>query len=222
MRCKFFLFISFLLLHSSISLSQNKCKVYGLILDSLTKNPVVNVNVIIRGTNIGAVTDSTGYFQLDLPVGGKYTIVFSHIAYSKTIRELSLEKYKEVEYKIYLTENKFELPEVSVEGKRSFEDIRALWVVDGSEFEKLGEKNLEKALIYMFPRMVYRLNDRLRYGKDFTLYVNGEWLDTIYLEEISPFDIKYIKIWTARHGIDTAPIGMPLREGSFVMLIVTK
>lgn len=222
MKGIFFLCLLFLLLYSSISLSQNKCKVYGLVLDSLSKNPVVNVNVIIRGTNTGTVTDSTGYFQLDLDVGEKYTIVFSHVAYNKTIRELSLEKYKEVEYRIYLTENKFELPEVSVEAKRTFEDIRALWVVDGSEFEKLGEKNLEKALIYLFPRLVYPFNDRVYKGKDFTLYVNGKWLDTIYLEDIDPFKIEYIKIWKPDHGLNFAPIGMPPRNGGYVMLIVTK
>ena len=229
MKYKIFLFLFLCLLSSSKLLPQDKCKIYGWVFDSLSKNPVSNVNVIIRGNNLGTTTDSSGFFLIKLSVGKKYTLVFSHITYDKTIRELSLNKYKEVEYRIYLKENGIELPEVSVRGERSFEDIRAQWIVDGSEFERLGEKNLEKALIYLFPDIVYPLNDRVLNDKDFTLYVNGKWVDTIYLNDIDPYNVKYVKIWKGWFGGEewkgitiATPKGMPLINGDYVMLIVKK
>ena len=94
MRYKIFLILIFCSLFSTKSLSQNKCKIFGWVLDSLSKSPISNVNVIIQGTNVGTATDTSGYFLLYLPTGKEYTIVFSHIAYNKSLRELSLEKYK--------------------------------------------------------------------------------------------------------------------------------
>jgi len=213
--------LSLFILQSSFA--QQLCKLSGSILDASSKAPIPNVNIIIRGTTYGTATDSSGYFEIELEADQKYIIAFQHIAYDKVVRELSLGNDKEIQLRVFLKESEVELPEVTVVSEKSADDKRAYWIMDGAEFERHGEKDIEKALIYFFPDIIKPMLDRIRNeNNDFTLYVNGEWEDTMHLDEIDPFSIKYIKIWRAHGGIDYAPLDMPLRVGNYVVLIVTK
>jgi hypothetical protein len=228
--------------------SQSECKIDGWVFDAATKYPIPSVNVTVRGTSIGVPTDSTGYFRLELSVGEQYVLVFSSLGYKKQVKNLSLEKSKEVEYRIYLIQEAVALNEVVVTGKKSFEDIRGLYFIDGIEFERLGEDDMEKALIYFFPDIVHPIKDRMKVSSplhkltpfeklkkyeeeelDFTLYVNKEWKETTYLDQIDPYSIKYIQVWDAK-GIkdspelrnDMSPVGLDLKTGKYVVHIVTK
>ncbi len=219
-------------------MSQDKCKIYGNIHDSLSKNPIENVNVTIQGSYIGTTSDSLGYFQLNLPSNNSYTIVFSHINYDKYLRKLFIKNNEEVELNILLKFHPIVLPKVTVTSEKHFEDIRAILTIDQKELKKTGENDAEKALLYLVPDIVYsdwfrsRYSDRNRlyniYNPNFTLYVNGKLMDSSYLDEININEIKYIKIWEAlktqhTYGeVDMAPIDMPLVEGNYVLLIVTK
>jgi hypothetical protein len=247
----YLIFIAILL--SSTLFSQDVCKIEGRVFDSAAKIPIQGVNVIVRGTSIGAATDNTGYFKLELEAGEQYVITFSSLGYKKQIKNLSLDKPKEVEYRINLKQEPIEIDEIVVTGEKSFEDARAQFFIDGTEFERLGEDDMEKALIYFLPDIVNPLNDRLKIisplskltpfqkikmnsllqqseEPDFTLYVNKEWKDTIYLDQIDPYSIKYIRVWKAVGGVDGAtelsndmsPVGLDLRTGKCVVHIVTK
>jgi hypothetical protein len=175
----------------------------------------------VRGTVTGTTSDSTGYFLLSLPQGQEYTVVFSYLGYLKETKYLNLNKHKEVELIIGLKRDTVEISEIVVKAKRSFEDIRVISFLDGVEFERLGQDDIEKALIYFYPDVVLPLKNRLKSDdNDFTLYVNKEWKSTMYLDEIDPYKIKYIQVWKARNGMDMAPNDMPLRVGSYVMNIM--
>ena len=39
----------------------------GVVIDSVSKMPISYANIYIKGTTIGATTDDTGYFKLQLP-----------------------------------------------------------------------------------------------------------------------------------------------------------
>lgn len=232
MRYRVLFLIGLSILISSYSWAQNFGKVSGWVSDSASGNAIKDVEVLIEGTNNGTTTDSSGYFQITLPAGKNYTIVFKHIAYDNKVKKIFLTKGEEVEYNIVLNFHLIKLPEVYIKGKKSFEEQRSLFTIDHAELEKAGGNDLEKALKYLCPGILYkdwsknrfslRNNIYNNYNINFTLYVNGKLRDSSELDEIKVDEIKYIRMWKARPGVDMAPVDMPVNEGNFVMLVVTK
>ena len=45
------------------------------------KKPLVGANVVIEGTDLGAVSDNDGFYSIDVPVGD-YNVIASFIGYS--------------------------------------------------------------------------------------------------------------------------------------------
>ncbi len=225
----FLIFYSFFI--SAFSIAQNKCKVYGWVYDYGTQKPISNVNVIIKGTYIGTATDSSGYFKLELNSGKSYTIEFSCIGYTKTIRKVRLEKNEEVEYNIRLKSHPIELPPVLKE-ESYFYNLHSTFSFDNDELRKAGGNDLEKALTYLDPVILYPnwFKDRFSLknninnasSHNFTLYVNGKLKDGSDIVDISIDKIKYIKVWKSWRGVSQAPTELPLVEGKYVILIVTK
>ena len=225
-------------------LAQDVIVVKGRLFDNETQKPISGANVIVRGEKKGVATDSTGYFRFELAAGKKHVLAFSHVAYRKETRELALGASKEVEFRIYLTPQPISLQEVVVYGARGAvltkaTENRALYRLGGEEFEKLGEDDMEKALNYFLPGVVNRLDKRMASNADdFTLYVNGEWKESLTLADIDPFAVRRVLVWEAlgrkddidsqgrtsgyARSIDDFPLGMPLRSGKFVVLVETK
>lgn len=213
------------------SFAQERCVVKGVVLDDETTKPVPNVNVIVRGKKMGTTTDSAGYFRLGLPARDEFVLVFSHVAYQKVTRSVSSGAPTEIEFRIFLVPEAIKLQEVVVTGTKQIvpskaAERRALFSFGGDELERLGEEDMEKALRYMLPDIVRRLEDRMMYdAADFTLYVNGEWKESICLDEIDPFSIRRVLVWGLlgiKMDIDVFPNGLPLRRGKHVILIETK
>lgn len=223
MRPGLLLFIMIKIIFAFSLIAQDQCKITGSVYDLKSMLPVKNANVVVRGTIIGTTTDSLGHFKMELPKGKEYTIIFSHLGYIREIRELSLEKYKDVEYNIYFKEDAIIIPEVVINDNQHARKVHAQMFIDGVEFEKLGEDDMEKAMIYLLPDIVYSL--RVRESdptKNFTLYVNKIWKDSIFLDSIDPYSIKYIQVWKLWRSIDYSPIDMPIRVGNYAINIVTK
>jgi len=218
--------------------------VKGRVLDNETQKPVVSANVIVRGEKKGTITDSTGSFRLELAAREKHVLSFSHVAYRKQTRVLAPSALKEVDFRIDLVPEAISMQEVVVYGNRGAvltkaAENRALYRLGGEEFEKLGEEDMEKALLYFLPDVVNRLEKRMASdADDFTLYVNGEWKESLTLSDIDPFTIRRVLVWEAlgrkedidsqgkssgyARSIDVFPVGMPLRRGKFVVLVETK
>jgi hypothetical protein len=224
--------------------AQETIVVKGRVFDNETQKPVASANVIVRGEKKGAITDSTGYFRLVLAFQQKHILSFSHVAYRKETRELAPGASKDIEFRIYLVPEPVNMQEVVVYGNRDAvltkaAEKRALYNIGGEEFEKLGEEDMERALPYFLPGVVNRLDKRMASdANDFTLYVNGDWKESLTLSDINPFSIRRVLVWeglglktdidsqgkSAGYGgsIDVFPIGMPLRRGKFVVLVETK
>ena len=86
--------------------------IMGVVLDSLTQEPLQSATVYVNGTTLGTATDQEGRFELKdvrLPA----TVVFSFVGYQAQAVELN--RYPEA-MTIYLKTND-ELPEVVVSGK---------------------------------------------------------------------------------------------------------
>jgi hypothetical protein len=210
---------------------QERGTIKGRILDGTAEKPISGVNVIVRGGKMGTMTDTAGYFRLELPTREKRVLVFSHIAYQKQIRIVSFDTTKEVEFRIHLIPDTIRFQEVVVTGKKQVTpskaaERRAIYRLGGDEFERLGEEDMERALSYFLPFIVNRPEVRMRSSTaDFTLYVNGEWKESITLSDVDPFRIRRVLVWDylgVNKDIDLFPIGLPIHQGMYVILVETK
>ena len=53
----------------------------GRVFENKTNEELLGANVLIKGTNLGTVTDSEGNFHLSLPNSTSATIIISYIGY---------------------------------------------------------------------------------------------------------------------------------------------
>lgn len=62
----------------------------GSVIDNTTGEPLIGVNILVKGTSYGASTDVDGEFDIDLPAG-TYDIRLSYVSYqSKTIEDVEV------------------------------------------------------------------------------------------------------------------------------------
>jgi hypothetical protein len=102
------------------------------------------------------------------------------------------------------------------------QEQRASWRIDGAEIKRLGETEMEKAMVYLFPDQVKPLESRMMSeAQDFTLYVDGEWKESIFLNDIDPLEVRQVLVYTTK-PVDWIPVGLSLRRGSCVIYIQTR
>lgn len=90
----------------------------GHVLDEKTGEHLPFVNVQVKGTNIGTVTDESGhYFLKDLPIG-KQTIVFSYVGYETLELPVTMVEDKTIELKAVIREVSQQLNIVVVTANR--------------------------------------------------------------------------------------------------------
>ena len=77
-----FLIISLFLLQINIVVAGTTGKISGRILDKETGEALIGVNVIIKGSSLGAATDIDGYFAILSIPPGVHTIIASMVGYS--------------------------------------------------------------------------------------------------------------------------------------------
>ena len=89
----------------------------GVVLNSQTHEGIADVNVYLLNGHGGAVSDSDGYFKLDIPPGspGVSIIVFDHISYDTL--HVTLKKARTIR-KFYLRPQILESRRIVVEGKK--------------------------------------------------------------------------------------------------------
>ena len=67
------------------NLSTLGASIEGRVTDSANSEPLINVNILIVGTKLGATTDNKGYFIIKDLAPGHYTIRTNYIGYSTRI-----------------------------------------------------------------------------------------------------------------------------------------
>lgn len=96
--CYFYrLFILTLVILFSMDLYAQELSVSGTVMDFATEEPLPGVNVVLKGTTSGTVTDMDGKYQLSVP-DGNVALVFSSVGY--TSEEVSLENRSVVNLKL--------------------------------------------------------------------------------------------------------------------------
>ena len=99
-------------------MAQYDAHLTGHVLDEKTGEHLPFVNVQLKGTNIGTVTDESGhYFLKDLPIG-RQIIVFSYVGYETVELPVVTEKDKTIELKATIREVSTQLNNVVVTANR--------------------------------------------------------------------------------------------------------
>ena len=78
-----------LFMSKSLIYAGNTGKIFGKVIDEDTGEPLIGVNVVIKGIGQGASTDEQGEFYLIGVPPGNYNIEFSYIGYAPlTVKDL--------------------------------------------------------------------------------------------------------------------------------------
>jgi outer membrane receptor protein involved in Fe transport len=86
-------------------------KISGRIIDAKTKEPIPSVNVVLRGTSLGAATDVDGYYYIINIPPGRYILAASMVGYKAESRTNVLVSSD------HTTTVDFDLSDVSLEGE---------------------------------------------------------------------------------------------------------
>jgi outer membrane cobalamin receptor len=94
-------------------------KIQGTITDGKTGEPIVNANVLVMNSDIGAATDDDGNFYMLNMTPGKYTIEISCLGYgTKRIENVIVEHDKTARIAVSLEPSDIELAPVTVTSER--------------------------------------------------------------------------------------------------------
>ncbi len=108
---KIFLLLVFSLI-SVVAVAQ-KARIKGVILDEF-QNPIENVGVEVG--ELGTVTNSNGFYLLEIPANKKVTVVFSHVSFKNYNVSVTLKSNEDYEFNPVLNAKVEEIGEVVVTG----------------------------------------------------------------------------------------------------------
>ncbi|MCD8538448.1 MAG: TonB-dependent receptor, partial [Leadbetterella sp.] len=136
-----------LILISYLGHAQNvpliNAEIKGVILDKVSREPVVGASVTIRGTTNGAITDINGGFSLTTGQTLPFTLIVRSVGY-KTLEFLAESK----ELTIELASSEASLREVVVTSRRRAEKIQEvpipISIVRGVAIEDAGAFNVNR------------------------------------------------------------------------------
>lgn len=126
----------------SVNVAQQSRKIVGEVVDTKGE-PLIGVNVAVKGQPVGTIADMDGKFTLDIPTGN-VTLVFSYIGYVS--QEL---KPSNTSMKVVLREDTQNLDEVVVVGygtQKKSDLTGSITKVDAEDFKTTPVTGVESAL----------------------------------------------------------------------------
>lgn len=133
-----------------VSPASSDANIFGHVIDKQTGEHLSYINIVLKGTTIGTVTDLSGhYFLKNLPEG-KWTLEVGSLGYKSISREVILKKGKSIEINFEIEEDVVSLAGVVVSANRT-ETTRKLspalvQVTDIKTFENTNSCNLAQGL----------------------------------------------------------------------------
>ena len=103
-----------LVLLIGFSFSQTTGKISGIISDAESGEPIIGANVRIADTNLGAATDTDGFYYIINLDPGIYQIEVRYIGYQTTIKEVRVSVNRTSEANVFLSESVIDGDEVTV------------------------------------------------------------------------------------------------------------
>ena len=187
--------ILFVFFPLTLLLSQNnKQTVYGIVLDSKTKEPVLGANILIANLNDGVTSDENGNFRLSLNPG-KYVLKISYIGYDSLIDTINItgNNNKFLRYELESTEIKV------IEEK--------VFVLTKEVAQKDISQKRYRIFIVEYDQTIRNITEKVAKKYGFKVY----WPDDVYMivtvDQYNKTMIKYLeklngKDWYSRFNKD--------------------
>lgn len=119
---------------------------FGHVVNSKTGNHIPFVNVIIKNTTIGTVTDATGHYALKNLPEGTFTIMVNGIGFKPQEQVVTIEKNKMQEINFDIEEDALKLNEVVVTSNRSAQNRAEAPVIVSTISSKMLETTQSSVL----------------------------------------------------------------------------
>jgi outer membrane receptor for ferrienterochelin and colicins len=118
---KYILIFIFMLSACVTIFSQNRSetRIFGRVIDKITKEPIPSIAVTIEGTTIGASTDLSGRYELKNPPRGRSTLVVSGMGYKTIEQSLRLRRGETLEINFEMEDDPIMLETVVVSANRA-------------------------------------------------------------------------------------------------------
>lgn len=150
MARNFFVFMFMILAIAGFSQTKSDAMLFGDIKSKVTGEHIPFVSILVKGTNIGTMSDGTGHFKLaNLPLGS-ITVVARATGFKTEQHELFMERDKAVTLFIELDVDIIELDQIVITGTRTEHTVRDVPVKTGlitsGDIENRNASNLFEAL----------------------------------------------------------------------------
>jgi hypothetical protein len=110
-----FVSVQFISIFAQAQSAEGFGKIFGTVKDKTTHETLTGVNIVISGTNIGAITDLDGKFQIRNLKSGEYNLIVTYTSYkTEEIKKISLEPNKNSEINIELEQDSKTIETVTV------------------------------------------------------------------------------------------------------------
>lgn len=209
--------------------TQNKITVTGIVLDNTTKDPLIGVSVVVKGTEVATITDVDGRFSINMPYA-EAALVFSYIGF----QPVEVKPNGKKELTVIMDEDSKALQDVVVVGyskQRKETMIGSIATITTKDLKQSPTANINNALAGRLPGLIANqysggepgvdrselfIRGKSTYGNQSAIViVDGVERDMSYLapEEIETFTILKDASATAAYGI---------RGANGVIVITTK
>ena len=149
---KYFLtsLLLFVLLSTSVSIAQ-ALEIEGKVFDKQSNESLIGANVMVKGTNLGTITDIDGHFKIALPNTKSATIVVSYLGYKTVTKAIKGNRYN---LSFGLLPDILKTSEVVVSGLASSvkraNAANAVTVISGKELTEVPTQTLGQQLAGKF------------------------------------------------------------------------
>ena len=189
---KWLLFALFVLMNIGGSVAQvGKVSITGVVVDELGE-PMVGVNVVVKGTTNGTVTDLDGKYSVSVSTNEKAIFVYSFIGYKS--QEILVGNQRQINVKLMPDQEM--LDEVVVIGYGTVKrgDVTSsISVVKTDELPKASTASVGNMLTGRTPGLIVKANSAAPGGAiDFSIRGGNAPLIVIDGYPISPVDDQYI------------------------------
>ncbi len=217
-----------LLLMTTLHVSYGQNTVSGTVVDAGDKETLIGVNIIVKGTSLGTVTDFDGNYSLDVPANA--TLVYSYTGYAD--QEIAVNNQTIVN--VEMEEGSALLEEVVVVGyttRKRGELTGSVSTLGGEKIEQTANLDVAKSLSGKIPGLI--ISDRGGYPgstNDLTVLIRGkstlgnnnplilvDGIPAASLSFLSPGDIESLSVLK-----DGAAAIYGARAANGVILVTTK
>ncbi len=188
-------------------------EIQGVVRDTKSNEPLPFVNIWLKGTSIGTMSDVAGYFKLNLKSAKNDTLVFSSVGYVQ--KEIVLGNDIEKEIMVALAEEIKVLREVQVKPEISrakvlFEKILEHKKENKENMEQVNDyKTFARTSVYLAIDSTSKINRIIHNMDEVTMKIDGQELmfSPIYVAEVGTSN---------RDGVDS--IAFTKKDGIFPKL----